>query len=87
MRIWQKRRMSRKRSPRRTGPLNHGREANFRTWLAPTRAISQEGNILRIGVPRQFHADWINLKLRSRIQGALQRLGYGNLQFEIVVAT
>lgn len=33
-------------------------EQTFRTWLEPTEALSIEGNILSVGVPDQFAADW-----------------------------
>jgi len=33
-------------------------EQTFRTWLEPTEALSMDGNVLSIGVPDQFAADW-----------------------------
>ena len=33
-------------------------EQTFRTWLEPTEALSIEGNIISVGVPDQFAADW-----------------------------
>lgn len=33
-------------------------EQTFRTWLEPTEALSIDGNIISIGVPDQFAADW-----------------------------
>jgi len=33
-------------------------EQTFRTWLEPTEALAIEGNILSVGVPDQFAADW-----------------------------
>jgi chromosomal replication initiator protein len=33
-------------------------EQTFRTWLEPTEALSFDGNIISIGVPDQFAADW-----------------------------
>ncbi len=33
-------------------------EQTFRTWLEPTEALSLDGNIISIGVPDQFAADW-----------------------------
>jgi len=33
-------------------------EQTFRTWLEPTEALAIEGNIISIGVPDQFAADW-----------------------------
>lgn len=33
-------------------------EQTFRTWLEPTEALSFNGNVISIGVPDQFAADW-----------------------------
>lgn len=33
-------------------------EQTFRTWLEPTEALSLDGNVISIGVPDQFAADW-----------------------------
>jgi chromosomal replication initiator protein len=33
-------------------------EQTFRTWLEPTEALSIEGNVISVGVPDQFAADW-----------------------------
>src|SRR5437868_11743378 len=33
-------------------------EQTFRTWLEPTEALTLSGDILSIGVPDQFAADW-----------------------------
>jgi chromosomal replication initiator protein len=33
-------------------------EQTFRTWLEPTEALSIEGDVISIGVPDQFAADW-----------------------------
>ncbi|MGH9422683.1 MAG: DnaA N-terminal domain-containing protein, partial [Thermoanaerobaculia bacterium] len=33
-------------------------EQTFRTWLEPTEALAIDGNIISIGVPDQFAADW-----------------------------
>lgn len=33
-------------------------EQTFRTWLEPTEALSIDNNIISIGVPDQFAADW-----------------------------
>lgn len=33
-------------------------EQTFRTWLEPTEALGFDGNIISIGVPDQFAADW-----------------------------
>jgi chromosomal replication initiator protein len=36
----------------------HIPEQTFRTWLEPTEALTIEGNVISIGVPDQFAADW-----------------------------
>ena len=33
-------------------------DQTFRTWLEPTEALSIDGNIISVGVPDQFAADW-----------------------------
>jgi len=33
-------------------------EQTFRTWLEPTEALGLDGNVISIGVPDQFAADW-----------------------------
>lgn len=33
-------------------------EQTFRTWLEPTEALAIDGNIISVGVPDQFAADW-----------------------------
>jgi len=33
-------------------------EQTFKTWLEPTEALSFDGNVISIGVPDQFAADW-----------------------------
>jgi chromosomal replication initiator protein len=33
-------------------------EQTFRTWLEPTEALSLDGNVISVGVPDQFAADW-----------------------------
>lgn len=33
-------------------------EQTFRTWLEPTEALGLDGNLISIGVPDQFAADW-----------------------------
>lgn len=33
-------------------------EQTFRTWLEPTEALSLDGDIISVGVPDQFAADW-----------------------------
>ena len=58
---------------------------NFNTWLASTRVLTQEGDLLRIAVPRQFNKDWLEAKLNGRVMNTLQRLGYYSMRVEYVV--
>ncbi len=58
---------------------------NFNTWLASTRVLAQEGELLRIAVPRQFNKDWLEAKLNGRVMNTLQRLGFGGWRVEYVV--
>jgi hypothetical protein len=58
---------------------------NYNTWLAQTRVVSQQGDWLRIAVPKPFHRDWLENKLHGRIMTTLQRLGYTGMQVEYVV--
>lgn len=58
---------------------------NFNTWLAPTRVLAQEGDLLRVAVPRQFNKDWLEVKLRGRVMNTLARIGYEDVGVEYVV--
>jgi chromosomal replication initiation ATPase DnaA len=58
---------------------------NFNTWLASTRVVAQEGNLLRIAVPRQFSKDWLEAKLNGRVMNTLARLGHQGVCVEYVV--
>jgi len=59
---------------------------NFNTWLADTYVISQEGNLLLVAVPKPFQKDWLDNKLRGRVESVLRRLGHGDFKVEFVVA-
>ncbi len=58
---------------------------NFNTWLASTRVVAQEGDLLCVAVPRQFNKDWLEAKLNGRVMNTLQRLGYQGTRVEYVV--
>ena len=58
---------------------------NYNTWLAQTWLVRQEGDLLRIAVPKPFHRDWLENKLHGRIMHTLQRLGHAGVQVEYVV--
>jgi chromosomal replication initiator protein len=52
-------------------------EQTFRTWLEPTEALQIDGEVLIIGVPDQFAADWNDTKHAQILAGyAPVALGY-----------
>ena len=59
---------------------------NYNAWLAQTRVVSQQGDLLRIAGPKPFHRDWLENKLHRRIMTTMQRPGYTGMQVEYVVA-
>jgi chromosomal replication initiation ATPase DnaA len=58
---------------------------NFNTWLAPTRVLAQDGDLLRVAVPCQFGKDWLEAKLHGRVMSTLARVGYEGVRVEYVV--
>jgi len=52
---------------------------NFNAWLATTRALNQEGELLRVAVPAPFNRDWLACKLAGKVMAALQQLDYNAL--------
>jgi len=57
---------------------------NFNTWLATTRALDQEGELLRVAVPAAFNQTWLEHKLAGKVMGALQKIDYDALGIERV---
>jgi len=47
---------------------------NFNTWLATTRALDQEGEVLRVAVPAAFNKTWLEQKLAGKVMGALHKI-------------
>ncbi len=47
---------------------------NFNTWLASTRAVGQEGEVLRVAVPTPFNKTWLEQKLHGKVTGALHKI-------------
>ncbi len=47
---------------------------NFNAWLAQTRALDQEGELLRVAVPAAFNKMWLEQKLAGKVAGALQKI-------------
>lgn len=60
---------------------------NFNTWLKHTWVVGNDGHVLRIAVPKPFHKDWLDNKLRGRIESTVRRLGYDDIQIEFEVAS
>jgi len=52
---------------------------NFNAWVASTRALDQEGELLRVAVPAAFNKTWLEQKLHGKVVGALQKIDYGSL--------
>jgi len=52
---------------------------NFNAWLATTRALGQDGALLRVAVPAAFNKTWLEQKLADKVLGALRRLDYQRL--------
>jgi len=47
---------------------------NFNAWLASTRALDQDGAVLRVAVPAPFNRHWLEAKLHGKVAGALQKI-------------
>ncbi len=47
---------------------------NFNAWLASTRALDQDGEVLRVAVPKQFNKEWLERKLCGKVMDALQKI-------------
>jgi len=54
--------------------------ANYTAWLAATSAEPRTGSVLTVRVPTAFHEQWLDTKLRSRVEQALNRLGHADIQ-------
>ncbi len=60
---------------------------NFNTWLATTRVISQEGDLLRIAVADDRHRAWLDQRWRPLIERVLWRVAPGvGVRFEVMAA-
>ena len=57
---------------------------NYNAWLASTRALDQEGELLRVAVPAAFNQTWLEHKLAGKVMGALQKIDYDALGIERV---
>ena len=52
---------------------------NFNAWLASTRALDQDGELLRVGVPATFNKAWLEQKLAGKVMAALHKIDGGTL--------
>ncbi len=57
---------------------------NFNAWLASTRALGQDGEVLRVAVPAVFNKTWLEQKLRGKVAGALHAINDAALHTERV---
>jgi len=57
---------------------------NFNAWLASTRALDQDGAVLRVAVPAAFNKTWLEQKLAGKVLGALHTIDYAGLHTEPV---
>lgn len=48
--------------------------ANVNAWLATTRALDQDGAVLRVAVPAPFNKVWLDTKLADRVAAALRKI-------------
>jgi len=58
---------------------------NFNAWLATTRALDQDGAVLRVAVPAAFNKAWLEQKLHGKVLGVLQKIDYNALNIERIV--
>jgi len=47
---------------------------NFNAWLATTRVLDQEGEVLRVAVPAAFNKTWLEQKLAGKVVAALHKI-------------
>ena len=57
---------------------------NYNAWLASTRALDQEGEVLHVAVPAAFTKTWLEQKLQGKVTAALHTLDYDALHAERV---
>jgi len=47
---------------------------NFNAWLASTRVVGQDGDVLRVAVPAAFNKTWLEQKLAGKVMAALHKI-------------
>jgi len=52
---------------------------NFNAWLASTRALDQDGEVLCVAVPAAFNKMWLEQKLAGKVASALHTIDYDAL--------
>ncbi len=52
---------------------------NYNAWLATTRALGQDGAVLRVAVPAPFNKAWLDTKLAGCVARVLQKIDYDAL--------
>jgi len=52
---------------------------NFNAWLGTTRALDQEGDVLRVAVLAAFNKTWLEHKLAGKVASALRKINYAAL--------
>ncbi len=57
---------------------------NFNAWLASTRVVGQDGEVLRVAVPAAFNKTWLEQKLHGKVMAALRKIDYDALHTERV---
>jgi len=57
---------------------------NFNAWLASTRALDQDGDVLRVAVFSEFNKVWLEQKLHGKVMGMLHKINYDALHAEPV---
>ncbi len=57
---------------------------NFNAWLGSTRALDQNGELLRVAVPAAFNKTWLEQKLRGKVDSALHAINAAALHTERV---
>jgi len=58
---------------------------NYNAWLASTRALDQDGDVLRVAVPAAFNKTWLEHKLAGKVAAALHTIDYAVLRVEPIV--
>jgi hypothetical protein len=57
---------------------------NFNAWLATTRVLDQDSEVLRVAVPAAFNKTWLEQKLAGKVAAALQKINCDALHAERV---